>query len=135
MTLWNIPSFGKQRSHGIVLWLILVIALLGCGTAPLSKPNSGTTQLPALTQATPVKNLENTSLQNKVVYLRGRVGDRVPVLDGTVYELQDATGKVWILTKGQPPNVGEEAVVKGIVRYKSILLDGKEQGSLYVEQV
>lgn len=135
MTLWNAPSFIKRLLQQDLYWLILVIALVGCGMPPVTDPNSGTTRLPPLAQTTSINRLENTSLKDKIVYLRGTVGDRVPLVDGTVYELQDSTGKVWILTKGQPPNSGEETLIKGIVRYKSILLDGRDQGSLYVEQV
>lgn len=117
-----------------MLGLVLAIVLIGC-SQPTPETNSDTNRLPPLVQTTSIKTLKNTSLQNKTVYLKGRVGNLVPVLDGTVYELQDPTGTVWILTKGQPPGAGQEAIVKGVVRYKSIQLDGKEQGSLYVEQI
>jgi hypothetical protein len=62
------------------------------------------------------------------------VGDHAPLLGGTVYELQDSTGKIWVLTKGQAPEKGQEVTVKGTLRYKSIPIAGKEQGSVYLEE-
>jgi hypothetical protein len=32
------------------------------------------------------------------VRLRGTVGDRAPLLNGQVYQLQDGTGEIWVLT-------------------------------------
>lgn len=72
--------------------------------------------------------------KDAIVTVKGTVGDRAPLLGGTVYELQDGTGKIWVLTKGQAPEKGQEIKVMGILRYKSIPIAGKEQGSLYLEQ-
>jgi hypothetical protein len=39
-----------------------------------------------------------------------------------------------VVTTEQSPNLGDEVVLKGKLLYRSIPLNGKEQGSLYIEQ-
>lgn len=85
--------------------------------------------------ATPIREAQNPQLQNKTVYLRGRVGHQAPILDGVVYELQDGTGSIWVRTTTPVPQPGSEVTVKGVLRFKSIPLVGQERGSVYVDQV
>lgn len=116
----------------IVVWLLLF--LVGCGSQAVSEMSRPTPEQPSPMPISSIADLQQPEGKNPNVYLKGKVGDRVPILQGTVYELQDATGKVWVLTQAPAPQAGDEVTVKGVVRFKSIVLDGKEQGSIYVEQ-
>lgn len=111
----------------LVGWLLL-LAIAGCGRPAISE----------LGVSPPVSAIAIRSIQaagkDTIVTLKGTVGNRAPLLGGTAYELQDATGKIWVLTKGKAPGKGQETVVKGTLRYKSIPIAGKDQGSMYVEQ-
>lgn len=69
-----------------------------------------------------------------MVSVRGKVGQQAAIVGGTVYELQDSTGKIWVVSRQAAPKVGEEVSIQGVLRYESIPLNGKEQGSLYVEE-
>ena len=69
-----------------------------------------------------------------VVNLSGRVTTRAPLLGQQAYEIQDDTGEIWVLTTADAPALGMAVQVRGKVRYASILLAGKEQGSVYIEQ-
>ncbi|MBM0743662.1 hypothetical protein JOY44_18915 [Phormidium sp. CLA17] len=113
----------------------LLITLVSCGGQAASE-SSGTISTSGIVspKTTSIQEVQKTADRNSVVTVKGVVGDRVPILDGTVYEVQDATGKIWILTKKQPPAPGQEAVITGNIRFKSIPLNGQEQGSVYVEQ-
>lgn len=108
-------------------WLLL-LPVAGCGRPAISESGASL--------SVPTIAIQDIQSQGKdaIVTLKGTVGDRAPLLGGTVYELQDATGKIWVLTKGQAPEKGQEIVVKGTLRYQSIPIAGKEQGSVYVEQ-
>ncbi len=115
-------------THAILLLGVMLLA--GCGGLSGSEP-----QKPSPTvQTTPIEVLLKLPKQASTVYVKGKVGDRVPLLGGTVYKLQDPTGEIWVLTQQPPPNSGDEVVVKGTLRYQSISINNQEQGSAYVEQ-
>ncbi len=108
-------------------WLLL-LPVTGCDHPAVSESGAS----PAV--ATIAIREVQAKGKDAIVTLKGTVGDHAPLLGGTVYELQDATGKIWVLTKEQAPEKGQEIVVKGTLRYKSIPIAGKEQGSVYLEQ-
>lgn len=98
----------------------------GCGGGSMVTPEP-TTNIKALHGQTP-------ATPASTIYLKGKVGDRAPLLEGTVYELTDATGSIWVLTKAKAPEPGQEVVVKGVVRSQPITLNGQAQKELYLEQ-
>jgi hypothetical protein len=71
---------------------------------------------------------------NSTVHLEGTVIDRVPLLNAQVYQLQDGTGAIWILTTDPSLQPGEQIVVKGKVRFESIPIAGQELGEAYIEE-
>jgi len=60
--------------------------------------------------------------------------DRVPLLNAEVYQLQDETGKIWILTTQSTQELGERLLVRGKVRFESIPIAGQELGEAYIEE-
>ncbi len=68
------------------------------------------------------------------VYLQGTVGDRAPLLQGQLYELQDPTGSIWVLSSNKTLKTGDRIRVKGQVRYQAIDLAGQDQGEAYIEE-
>lgn len=71
---------------------------------------------------------------NANVELKGQVVDRVPLLGAEVYQLQDETGKIWVLTKDANLKSGERLLVKGKVRFESAPIAGQELGEAYIEE-
>ncbi|HEY9658084.1 MAG TPA: hypothetical protein V6C65_06505 [Allocoleopsis sp.] len=71
---------------------------------------------------------------NNQVQLRGKVVDRVPLINAGVYQLEDSTGKIWILTTNASPPSGEQLRVRGTVRFESIPIEGLELGEAYIEE-
>lgn len=120
----------KWVTFGVAIGLFLG----GSGCANTAKPDVNLTSLAAPSAVTDIVKLREQQFLNTTIFLKGKVGTRVPLLGGQVYELQDDTGTVWVLTQEKPPNPGDKVVIKGQVRFQSIPLDGKEQGSLYIEQ-
>jgi hypothetical protein len=112
--------------------IVLFFGVSGCANESQSGVNL--TSLTAPGEVTNISKIQEQQLLNTTIFLKGKVGTHVPLLGGQVYELQDETGTVWVLTQEKPPNPGDKVVIKGQVRFQSIPLNGKEQGSLYVEQ-
>ncbi|UBF26510.1 hypothetical protein K9N68_00405 [Kovacikia minuta CCNUW1] len=117
-------------------WLAATVVLGGAmGCSQYSQPT--VESLKAVQAAATVENIQSIQKQPNVgatLYLKGKVGRQAPLLSRTAYELQDATGSIWILTKQPVPQQGDEVVIKGKLRHQKIQLNGKEQGAVYVEQ-
>jgi uncharacterized protein YdeI (BOF family) len=68
------------------------------------------------------------------VVLEGQILQRVPLLEGWLYELEDSTGRIWVLTGSSEPIVGESARVEGVLNYEQILVDGMDMGEYYLQE-
>jgi len=111
---------------------LFVIGLSNCGTPAGSSPS-----LPFLHLFSKVQQIHEVQAEpslNTTIYLHGRVGDRIPLINGLIYQLQDDTGRIWVLTSDPVLETGAEVTIKGIVRYQSIPLAGREQGEVYIEE-
>ncbi len=111
--------------------LILTSGLLSCGNLPLSQLNLGF-------NVASIGDIQQKRQIDGEVYLRGKVENRAPFVGNAAYQLQDGTGKMWILTKQALPQLGDEVLMKGEVRYKSITvkeLAGTDLGEVYVEEM
>jgi hypothetical protein len=115
--LLNNLSFSIARF--LLSGTVLAVGLMGC---------SGETTVREV-QAHPQRNWFNST-----VYLRGQVGDRAPLIDAQVYELQDSTGKIWVLTDKATPKTGDRVYIRGQVKFEKIQEEGLEFGEAYIEE-
>ena len=110
------------------------LALVGCGS-PVSqgspqglRSDIPTTPIATLATFNPVPDPETTSYA-----LVGEVRQVAPLVQGQVYELQDGSGSIWVLSSGtdllQP---GDRVLLHGFLRYESVPLAGADQGEHYV---
>ena len=84
-------------------------------------------------QITPINQLK--SKQNPdIVYIQGKVEKAIPLVKKQAYQVNDGTGKIWIVTNQTGIKQGESLLIKGKISYRSIPLGGKEYGELYVEE-
>ncbi|AKG24057.1 hypothetical protein [Calothrix sp. 336/3] len=105
---------------------LLVMGLNGCGgIKTMSVTGANTTAIREL--ATKVK-------VGDTVYVQGKVEKKAPLIKQAAYEINDSTGKIWVVTNQTQLKPGEEVVIKGKLRYQSIPLGGKEYGDMYVEE-
>lgn len=84
---------------------------------------------------TAVGELQQLSSQTEEVYLKGQVGQVVNLLDESAYQLQDSTGKVWVITEDSLPQPGDEILIKGQLRYESIPVEQLELGEVFVVEL
>jgi hypothetical protein len=113
------------------LSLILAGGLFSCGNLPVSQLNLGF-------NVASIGDIQQKRQVDAEVYLRGKVENRAPFVGNAAYQLQDGTGSIWILTKQTLPQLGDEVLLKGAVRYKSITLKnlaGKDLGEVYIEEM
>lgn len=71
---------------------------------------------------------------SETVKLRGQVGNLAPLLKGQVYELQDSTGKIWVLSPSRQLKSGQQILIRGRVRYEAIEVAGQDLGEAYIEE-
>lgn len=84
------------------------------------------------TKVTPVGELQQLSSRTNEIYLKGQVRQVVDLLEEGAYQLQDTTGKVWVVTSNPLPQPGDAIVIKGQLRYESIPVEQLELGEVYV---
>jgi hypothetical protein len=82
---------------------------------------------------TPIQKITRKN-QDTRVYIQGKVEKTAPLIQKKAYQINDSTGKIWVITNQGNFQVGEEVVLKGNVQYKSVPLAGKEYGEIYLEE-
>lgn len=118
--------------RGVVL--MVLVGLMGCSQASnFSTPMN--LSLMAQPSVTDIGEILQQPRSEQQVSLQGRVTKQVPLLDAQVYELEDASGKILVLTQDQMPALGTELTIEGRLLFKSIPIEGQELGSVYVEEV
>ena len=113
------------------LSLVLASGFFSCGNLPLSQLNLGF-------NVASIGDIQQKRQVDSEVYIRGKVENRAPFVGNAAYQLQDGTGTIWVLTNQALPQLGDEVLLKGEVRYKSITLKelaGKDLGEVYVEEM
>jgi hypothetical protein len=80
---------------------------------------------------TAIAELGKISNQSKVT-LKGIVVNVAPFLEGGAYQLQDATGTVWVRTDKPLPAKGSSLAVKGELKYEAIFVGKQQLGESYL---
>ena len=70
--------------------------------------------------------------RNKEVGITGRVTDAYGVLDMGAYEIDDGTGKIWVVTRRGVPSRGSQVGAKGRI-YTGFNLGGRSFGTVLEE--
>ncbi len=127
----SITSMQQAKISTIGLYFSLVTGLSACGNIEKSGIN-----LKKLTIGANVTQIQKITQQNQdtTVYIQGKVEKTAPLIKQKAYQINDATGKIWVITNQGNFQVGEQVVLKGNVRYKSVPLAGKEYGEIYLEE-
>ncbi|ADB95556.1 hypothetical protein [Candidatus Atelocyanobacterium thalassae] len=119
----------------VIVIIFLLIAGTSIGYAILNHLTffqSSTISIQKLLTQKPI----DSSLTHQVVYLEGSVVDHALFLDSSSYQLQDETGKIWVLkTFGEIPNIGEIIKIKGEIIYQPILIGNQDIGEFYIVEL
>ena len=100
------------------------------------QPPSGS-RVPAMSlpkASVTIESLRQPQRVERSVPLTGAVIQRLAILNGWLYQIDDGTGQVWILTKQSAPELGKQVYVKGVLRYEAIVINGADLGDYYLEE-
>ncbi|WP_017317435.1 hypothetical protein [Mastigocladopsis repens] len=123
-----LDNYGAAVPIRLGLTLCLLLGLLSCGKVGQFGMNAIGGNI------TLIQDLKSQQDGNTTVYIQGKVEKRVPLLKRYAYQINDSTGKIWVVTNQSSLREGEQVVIKGKVRYQSIPLAGKEYGEFYLEE-
>ena len=101
----------------ISLWAILLGSLVSCKTSFTSIEQISSKQL------------------GKTVYLTGKVVHLAPFVDNAAYQIEDATGKIWVITTHPTLKLGQQISIKGKIEHQSLPFAEQELGELYVVEL
>jgi hypothetical protein len=124
---------GKLLYQGLTV--LMFMGLCSCATEKSPQLNLPTLRIGAnVTQIRNIKPVEHKETKETTVYIQGKVEKHAPLVKQQAYQIADATGKIWVVTNQSNLKVGQEVVLKGKVKYKSIPLAGQEYGEVYLEE-
>lgn len=66
------------------------------------------------------------------VQIEGKVIKIVPLVGSFAYQIEDNTGKIWVITQNQPPQLNQEIIVDGILQYQDITIGQEDFGDFYI---
>ncbi len=118
--------------YHLVLIFLLVVGLCSCSSLTSSGLNG--TNLKIGTNVTPIREIKPEQDNQATVYIQGQVQKQAPLMKQWAYQINDSTGKIWVVTNQKNLGEGAQVVIKGKVHYRSIPLGGKELGEVYLEE-
>ena len=111
----------NQRSKSIWIGLLSIsINLVGCNSWFNSHQNPFS-----------VSEIDNKK-EGRKIYVAGEVIRTIPLINSGAYQLQDSTGKIWILTNTTLPSMGAKISVHGTIQYQELPFSEKE---LYLQEL
>ena len=119
----------KGKIYLLPVYFFFLGGLLSCGL-----PQSGMNAInfrPGV-NVTNIRDIKLDREKEAIVYLQGKVVKQVPLLERQVYQLQDITGTVWVLTNQADLRLKDKVLIKGNIRYQSIPQAGKDFGEVFV---
>lgn len=135
--MWLFKTSAKSNIQVYQQWLpatLIAVSLAGCASFGWSQGSPSIQPVGLTLSPGTIAALKQAPNVNAIVQIKGHVGASVPLLGKTAYELQDTTGSIWVIATDSIPNSGDEVVLEGKLLYQTIQLNGKEQGSVYLEQ-
>ena len=103
--------------------------------AACQAPSSSRVPAVSLPKATvTIESLRQPQRVERSVTLTGSVTQRLAILNGWLYQLDDGSGQLWVLTQQAAPAVGEQVYVNGVLQYEPIVINGADIGDYYLEE-
>ena len=118
MTFFKIYHWRKKAISFLISGLII-------SCSPLNPLGLASGEYTAIAELGKISNQSNITLKGIVVNV-------APFLEGGAYQLQDATGTVWVRTDKPLPPKGSSLVVKGELQYEAIFVGKQQLGESYL---
>ena len=120
--------------------LILIAGLVGCSHAaegPGSEDSTGLHFPSGIAQiGRPTVTIQELSpqQQNDTLQIEGTVEQQAPLLAGSIYQLQDDSGTIWVLSDDAPPAASSSVRVVGTLQVEPIQVEGIDISDFYVQE-
>lgn len=120
--------------------LVLIAGLVGCSHAADvadSKDSTGLHLPSGMAQlGRPTVTIQDLSpqQQNDTLQIEGTVGQQAPLLAGSMYQLQDDSGTIWVLSDDAPPAASSSVRVVGTLQVEPIRVEGIDISDFYVQE-
>ena len=111
----------------IFIVISLSINLAACDSLSLSNVWHG--KRPIAISAIANKN------KNRSIYIKGKVIKIAPLLGNNAYQVQDDTGKIWVVTTKKLPVVGQEIYLKCNIKSQSLSSPNHNLDELYLVEL
>ena len=98
----------------ISLWGTLLSILIGCKPSQIS-----------------IAQISEKKV-GKTVYLTGKVVHLAPLVDNAAYQIEDSTGRTWVVSDKEVPPLGQTITIEGKIEYQSLPFAERELGDFYV---
>ena len=118
MTFFKIYHWRKKAIPFLISGL-----MISC--SPLNPLGLASGEYTAIAELGQISNQSNVTLKGIVVNV-------APFLEGGAYQLQDATGTVWVRTEKPLPHKGSSLAVKGELQYEAIFVGTQQLGESYL---
>jgi hypothetical protein len=118
MTFFKIYHWRKKAIPFLISGL-----MISC--SPLNPLGLASGEYTAIAELGKIANQSNVTLKGIVVNI-------APFLEGGAYQLQDATGTVWVRTDKPLPPKGSSLAVKGELQYEAIFVGKQQLGESYL---
>lgn len=112
----------SDRAKTILFTILLIVSfsLIGCNSLFNSHQNPFQ-----------IEELSNKK-DGRNIYVAGKVIRTIPLINYGAYQLEDNTGKIWVLTNNKLPNTGSQISLKGQIKYQKLPFATKE---LYLQEI
>ena len=116
-------------------WLQLCLALLIPSCNVFDQTLTGLISTLDQPSITSIAEIRRNWKDYTTVSLKGKVGKHIPFLESSAYEIEDSTGRIWVLTTKPIPKPQREVWVEGKPQFMSIPIAGQELGEIYIQEL
>lgn len=122
------------------LMALIGVSVWGCGASgpQAQAPVQGISQsLSAPDWLSSVKTIQQVTSQDSrgTTRVAGVVKQQVPLVEQWLYQIEDESGSLWVLTPSPPPSVGSQVALEAQIHYESVLVEGADVGEHYAIEV
>lgn len=79
-----------------------------------------------------VSQIKQDASKSRRVKISGTVTEVIPLVSSVAYKVKDDTGEIWVLSENEAPQVDQNIIINGTLKYQNIKIGEDDFGSFYV---
>lgn len=72
---------------------------------------------------------------NSPIQVEGTITKVIPLVNKYAYEIKDNTASIWVVTKGEKPEVGQQISTSATIHREEIVIGEEDMSSFYLQEV